>query len=312
MINKKISIVIPCYNEGKNIPDTYNELKGVLIGFVNDYELIFVDDGSTDNSREIIRKLSKRDSHVVGIFFSRNFGFSDTAYSAGTEYATGDAVVWVDADLQDPVKLIKDFIQKWQEGYDVVYGVRMKRNEPWLIKYGSKLFYRIFNRLSYVKMPVDAGDFSLLDRKVVNVLNQMPERDRFIRGLRAWVGFKQIGIPYTRNNRRSGLSSQNASRYFYAARKGIFTFSYKPLSFITYISVGLFILLIIAAIFYLILAIFFPAPRGFLTLLMIILFIGSIQFLILAILGEYIGRIFEEVKGRPKYVIEQIVGEEKR
>jgi len=311
MVNKKISVVIPCYNEEKNILNMHKRLTKVLKSAVADYELIFVDDYSTDNSRGMLRKLSKEDSHVVSIFFSRNFGYSDIAYSAGTEHATGDAVVWIDGDIQDPPELIKDFIEMWQEGYDVVYGIRKERKGNILLRIGAKGFYRLFNKLSYVRMPVDAGDFSLLDRKVVDVLNKMPERDRFIRGLRAWVGFRQTGIPYVRDERSAGTTTQGLTRYFYAARKGIFTFSYKPLSLITYIAVLSFVLLILAAIFYFVLALFYPAPPGFLTLLMIVLFIGSLQFLILAILGEYIGRIFEEVKGRPKYVIEEVVGGKK-
>ena len=311
-INKKISVVIPCYNEEKNIPETHRRLSEVCSGITENYELIFIDDGSKDRTRGLLRSLAREDRRVVGLCFSRNFGFSDLGYTAGSEYATGDAVVWIDGDLQDPPELIRDFAAKWQEGYDVVYGIRKKREEPWLIKYGSKFFYRIFNKLSRVKMPIDAGDFSLMDRKVIDILNKMPEHDRFIRGLRAWAGFRQTGIPYTRKDRKGGVSSQGMIRYFHAARKGIFSFSYSPLSFMTYFAVFSMIVLVVAAVAYGIAAIYYPAPRGFLTLLMVILFIGTIQFFGLAILGEYVGRIFEEVKGRPKYIIEEIIGGDKK
>lgn len=307
MLNKKISVVIPCYNEEKNIPEIHRRLTLVLADTVSEYEIIFVDDGSHDGSRVLLRALAEQDLHVKALFFARNFGFSDICYTAGSEYATGDAVVWIDGDIQDPPEMIKLFIEKWAEGYDVVYGIRHKRKGVPVLSIGAKFFYRIFNKLSSVKMPVDAGDFSLMDRRVVDVINKMPERDRFLRGLRAWAGFRQTGILYVRDERKGGVTTQGLIRYFHAARKGIFSFSLKPLSFITYISIFSFLLLIAAAVFYFFLAIYYPAPRGFLTLLMVILFIGSIQFLALAILGEYIGRIFEEVKGRPKYIIEEIV-----
>lgn len=307
MLNKKISVVIPCYNEEKNIPEMHRRLGAVLSSAVSDYEIIFVDDGSSDDSRALLRDIAREDSRVKSLFFSRNFGFSDICYTAGSEYATGDAVVWIDGDIQDPPEMIKLFIEKWAKGYDVVYGIRHKRKGVPVLSIGAKFFYRIFNKLSSVKMPVDAGDFSLMDRKVIDVINRMPERDRFLRGLRAWAGFKQTGILYVRDERKGGATTQGIIRYFHAARKGIFSFSLKPLSFITYISVFSFFLLIIAAVLYFFLAIYYPAPRGFRTLLMVILFIGSMQFLAFAILGEYIGRIFEEVKGRPKYIIEEIV-----
>jgi len=307
IVPKKISVVIPCYNEEKNIPEMYRRLTDVLHDCVANHELIFVDDGSKDGSHLLLKEMAQKDPRVKALFFSRNFGFSDICYTAGSEHATGDAVVWIDGDIQDPPEMIRAFVEKWREGYDVVYGVRHDRKGVPVLRVGAKWFYRIFNKLSSVKMPVDAGDFSLMDRKVIDVINRMPERDRFLRGLRAWAGFKQTGIPYTREERKAGVSTQGLIKYFHAARKGIFSFSLRPLSFITYLSLGLFLLLVATAFFYLVLAYFYPAPRGFLTILMAVLFIGSIQSLALAILGEYIGKIFEEVKGRPKYIIEKII-----
>lgn len=307
LTNKKISVVIACYNEEKNIRPMHERLAAVFKEITPNYEFIYVDNASVDNSSKEYETLINKDNKVAVILMSRNFGYSDFSFSAGSEYATGDAVVWIDGDIEDPPELIKDFVKKWLAGYDVVYGIRVKRKGRLILRFGSKFFYRLFNKLSYLKMPIDAGDFSLIDRKVIDVFNKMPERDRFVRGLRAWAGFKQIGIPYTREERKAGATTQGLSGYFYAARKGIFSFSYAPLSFITYIALFSFALMLATTIFYVALSIFRPAPPGFLTLLVAMLFIASIQFLSLAILGEYIGRIFEEVKGRPKYIIKEIL-----
>lgn len=308
MLNKKISVVVPCYNEAGNVEKLVLRLREILSRNARDYELIFVDNKSTDATRAILRHLAADNPHITALFFTRNFGHSQYGFTAGSEYATGDAVVWIDADLQDPPEVVEEFIKKWQEGYDVVYGVREKRRGGLLLRVAYKIFYRIYKKISYLDIPLDAGDFSLMDRKVIDVINAMPERDRYVRGLRTWAGFRAIGVPYTREERHEGKTSNNIRKNIWWAKKAIFSFSYTPLEFIFYLSLVVFITSIIAIAGYLIAYAINPGPRGFTTLLMIILFLGSSQLLALSIIAEYIGRIFEEVKGRPKYVIEEIVG----
>lgn len=307
LTHKKISVVIPCYNELENIPVMYERLTNTLGRVIPEWEIIYVDNASTDKSEEEYRKLCARDTNVSVILMSRNFGNSDTSYSAGTEYASGDAVVWLDGDIQDPPELLPEFIKKWLEGYEVVYGIRSKRKTGFLLGWSYKMFYKLFNRYSYIHMPLYAGDFCLIDRKVADVLHTFPERDRFMRGLRAWAGFRQTGIEYTREERQRGETTQSLGRYMYAAKKGIISFSYAPLTLISNIALVAMALSLIAIVIYPVLAIFYPAPPGFLTLLVAMLFMGSVQFFVLAILGEYLGRVFEEVKQRPQYIIREII-----
>lgn len=309
--DKKISVVVPCYNESENIPIMYERLTKVLADVTPSREIIFVDNASTDNSEDIYRRLCAQDRAVRAILMARNSGNSDMSYTAGTEYATGDAVIWIDGDIQDPPELIHEFVKKWLEGYDVVYGIRSKRKVGFLLGWAYDAFYKVFNRYSYVRMPLYAGDFCLIDRKVAEALKQFPERDRFMRGLRAWVGFRQTGIEYVRDERTRGVTTQSIGTYIYAAKKGIVSFSYAPLTLISNIALVAMVLSIIAIMVYPVLAIFYPAPRGFLTLLVVMLFMGSVQFFVLAILGEYLGRVFEEVKQRPKYIIREIINDRK-
>lgn len=309
---KKISVVIPCYNESGNIEKLYQRLQGVLKKTRYNYEFIFVDNRSTDESPLILRELAKRDPQVIILFFSRNFGTSQYGFTAGTDYATGDAVVWIEADLQDPPELIEDFIKKWEEGYQIVYGVRNQRRGSLFLQIAYKIFYRIFKRLSYLDIPLDAGDFSLIDQRVVEVIKAMPERDRYVRGLRAWVGFRSIGVSYIRDERYAGETSNSLMKNIWWAKKAILSFSYKPLEWISYIAGTVTIFSVLAIIVYIPLTFFVWAPRGFLTTLVIILFLGSIQLLSLSIIAEYLSKIFEEVKGRPKYVIEEIIDQNKK
>ena len=313
MINKKISVVIPCYNEEENILEMYKQLRVVLDKITDDYEIIYTDNNSIDNSGEIFKKLAAQDSRVSVIFFSRNFGSSDIGYTAGTEYATGDAVVWIDGDIQDPPELIEEFVKKWQEGYDIIYGIRSKREGSFLRKIGYKLFYRLFKTMSYIEIPLDVGDFCLMDRKVVNAFNLMEERDRIVRGLRAWVGFKNIGIKYTRVERKSGVASTNLLKYFSIAKKAIFSFSYVPLELISYLAFFIVILSILGIFIYFILYFVLPdTPKGIPTIIILVLFLGSIQLLCLSIIGEYLAKIFEETKKRPKYIIKEILNDHKK
>ncbi len=307
MNKKKISAIIACYKDGQAIPVMYQRLVTVLKKIGVDYEIIFVNDGSPDNTEEVIRKIVKKDSHVVGVNHSRNFS-SQMAFTSGMDIAEGDAVVLLDGDLQDPPETIEKLYQKWQEGYDVIYGIRVQREAPLWMQLAYKLFYRIFNKMSYVRMPLDAGDFSLIDRKVVEALKLFPERDRFLRGLRAWVGFKQVGIPYTRPERMFGKTTNNLLRNFHWATKGIFSFSYIPLQLMTVLSLLVFFLALGAIILQIILRLILPyTPPGISIVLIAVLFLGSVQLLGLSILGEYIGKIFEEVKQRPKYIVKSII-----
>jgi dolichol-phosphate mannosyltransferase len=284
----------------------YQRLTQMFKRLAIDYEIIFVNDGSPDDTETVLRNLVKKDGHVIGINHSRNFS-SQMAFTSGMNIATGDALVFMDGDLQDPPELIPDFYKKYQEGYDVVYGIRVKRDEVWYMQLLYKLFYRFFSKLSYLHMPVDAGDFSLIDRTVIDALKQFPERDRFIRGLRAWVGFKQIGVPYIRPKRMFGVSTNNFFKNFRWAIKGIFSFSYVPLEMITNLSLIVCIAAFLGIIWQIIDRIIDPGtPRGITTILVVVLFIGAIQLLALSILGEYLMKIFEEVKQRPPYIVKSI------
>lgn len=304
---KKLSAIIACYKDAQAIPSMHERLTNTLRRLRVNYEIIFVNDGSPDNTEEVLAKLVEKDHHVIGINHSRNFS-SQMAFASGMNLATGDAVVLLDGDLQDPPELIEKFYKQWQQGFDVVYGIRSQREAPRLMNVLYRLFYRIFHKLSYVQIPLDAGDFSLIDRRVVSVLKALPERDRFIRGLRAWVGFRQTGVPYVRPERRFGRTTNSFLRNFNWAIKGIFSFSYVPLRLITLISLLVFFLSLIAMVAQIILRILLPhTPSGVTTILVAVLFIGSIQLLGIAILGEYIGKIFEEVKQRPPYVVKSIL-----
>lgn len=306
-IKKKISAIIACYKDAQAIPIMHKRLTNTFRKIGIDYEIIFVNDGSPDNSEDVLRELVRKDSLVIGVNHSRNFG-SQMAFTSGMDIATGDAIVLLDGDLQDPPEKILDFYSKWMEGYNVVYGIRAKREASLLMAFFYKLFYRIFHKMSYIQIPLDAGDFSLIDRKVVNVLKQFPERDRFLRGLRAWVGFKQTGVPYIRHVRMFGKSTNNILSNFQWAIKGVFSFSYVPLQLMTLLSLLVFFIALIGMVVQVILRLLLPStPLGITTVLVAILFIGAIQMLGISILGEYIGKIFEEVKQRPKYIVKSII-----
>lgn len=304
---KKISAIIACYKDALAVPIMYERLTKVFKKIKVEYEIIFVNDGSPDDTEEVLKKLVEKDNHVIGINHSRNFN-SQMAFTSGMDISTGDAIVFLDGDLQDPPELIEKFYKKWLEGYDVVYGVRTKREAPLYMEVLYKLFYRIFHKISYIKIPLDAGDFSLIDRKVVEVLKTFTERDRFLRGLRAWVGFRQTGIPYVRPERMFGKTTNNFFRNVNWATKGIFSFSYVPLQIISLLSSIVFLISLLAIIYQLIVRlVFHNAPEGISTILIIVLFIGAIQLLGISVLGEYIGKIFEEVKQRPKYIVKSIL-----
>jgi polyisoprenyl-phosphate glycosyltransferase len=309
---KKISVVIPCYNESGTIQEMYNRLIAVFKKIGCGYEIVYADNASTDNSERLFRDLAEKDTNVSVIFMSRNFGSSSPSITAGLRYTSGDAAVLIDGDIQDPPELIESFVNKWQEGNQVVYGIRINREEGVFLRAAKHIFYWLFQKLSYVPIPRDAGDFCLMDRRVLDVINAMPEKDQFLRGLRAWAGFKQIGIPYKRTSRKAGKTSNSFKSHIYWARKAIFSFSYAPLEWISYLALLTTAFAFLGIVAYLALAVFYPAPRGFLSLVVIVLFLGAIQLLSLSIIGEYLGKIFEEIKGRPQYVIQEILNNHRK
>lgn len=301
--NPVLTVIAPVYNEAGGIQEFYRQISEVGEQSGLPWELILVDDGSTDGSTGIIRKLAKEDAHVRPVIFARNFGHQ-IAVTAGLDYSRGDAVVIIDADLQDPPKVILDLIAKWKEGYQVVYAVRKEREgETWFKKFTASLFYRIIFRITDVKIPLDTGDFRLLDRKVVQVMNQMREKHRFLRGMSSWVGFKQIGVDYHRAARFTGTTKYPFKKMLKLALNAVTSFSYFPLQLATmlgFISALLAIIAIpVVIILRLINANFF---LGQATTLIAVLFLGGVQLIFLGILGEYVGRIYDEAKGRPLYV----------
>lgn len=313
LTRKKISIIAVCYKDEGNIRELYRRVTKEIKKITPNYEIIYVNDASPDKSQEILEKLALKDKRLTVILHSRNFG-AQNAFTTGMKQAVGDVVVLMDGDLQDPPELIKDFVRKWLDGYDVVYGVRRKREESmgWLLEQMYHLFYVLFNKLSYIKVPTDVGDFSLMDRKVVEHINSLPEKDRFMRGLRAWVGFKQIGISYVRPERfsGSGVSTTSLFRGFWWARRAIFSFSYAPLEWVFYIAIFSVFISLLAAIFYVLTYFLQPgAPKGFLTILIAILFLGSVQLVVLSFISEYLRRIFEEVKSRPVSITQKIIND---
>lgn len=305
---KKLSIIVACYNEASNIKELHDRVTNVMKTLpAYDYELIFIDNASTDNSRIIFDHITKQDDKVHVLLMSRNFGSNQPSLLAGMQYAHGNCTVAIDGDLQDPPELIPALVKKWEEGYDVVYGIRKKRKGSILRRIGYTCFYRIFKWLSYLDIPLDAGDTCLIDRKVLEILNKLPEKDLYIRGLRTWAGFKQIGVEYVREDRSGGKSSNSFFANFSWVKKAIVNFSYKPLEFISRLAIIAVCATIIAAFVYLYLHFRYGAPQGFSTLLMVMFIFGSIQMLALAIIGEYLIRIFQEVKARPPYLISEVL-----
>lgn len=302
-----ISIVVAVYNEESVLNELYRRVNHVMDEIGEPWELVLVDDGSRDLSGEIIASLHKQDARVKGIILSRNFGFQIAA-SAGIDHAQGDAIVLIDADLQDPPEIISQMVDKWREGYDVVYGVREQREgETWFKQITAKIFYRLIRRITGIDIPADTGDFRIMDRHVVNILRNMPERNRFLRGMVPWIGFKQIGLPYKRDPRYSGESKFSSVRTMLPfALTGITSFSYFPLRLATYLGFTVGILNIIAIFVVIILRLVTPDPvlLGQATTLVFVLFLGCVQLISLGIIGEYLGRIYDETRNRPLYIVQ--------
>ena len=306
MTNPTFTIIAPIYNELENIPELYHRMREVMSSTGETWELILVDDGSRDGSTDVIRKLAETDDHVRPVIFARNFGHQ-IAVTAGLDYSRGDAVIIIDADLQDPPEVILDLIAKWREGYEVVYAVRKEREgETWFKKTTAALFYRIILKITDVKIPLDTGDFRLLDRKVVNIMCKMRERHRFLRGMASWVGFKQIGVEYKRAARFAGVTKYPFKKMLKLALNATTSFSYVPLQIATYFGFIAATLSIISIPIVIILRLVGTTQlTGQATTLIMVLFLGGVQLISLGIIGEYIGRIYDEVKGRPIYVVAQ-------
>lgn len=307
-----LSVVIPLYNEEPNIDFLFERLLSVLAPLKMTYEIVCINDGSKDNTLKCLVEHHHRNPAIKVVNLSRNFG-KEVALTAGIDYATGAAVVPIDADLQDPPELIAELVSKWREGYDVVYATRRTRQgESWLKRLTANAFYRTIGRMSHVPIPRDTGDFRLLNRRVVDALKQMPERTRFMKGLFAWVGFQQTSILYDRPERYKGVTKWNYWRLWNFAIDGITSFSFVPLKVWGYVGLILSLLSFLYATFLvirtLILGIDVP---GYTSLMVVVLFMGGIQLLTLGIIGEYLGRIYEEVKGRPLYLVRDCYGFDK-
>lgn len=300
------SIIAPNYNELDSLHELYRRVSEVMDSTGEPWELILIDDGSQDGSTDLIRQMAADDPRVRPVIFARNFGHQ-IAVTAGLDYSRGDAVTIIDSDLQDPPEVILEMIAKWHEGYEVVYAVRAEREgESWFKLWTASLFYRMIYRITDVKIPLDTGDFRLMDRKVVNVLNTMRERHRFLRGMSAWVGFKQVGVPYKRAARFAGATKYPFKKMFKLALNAITSFSYFPLQLATYLGFGASVLSIVMIPIVIILRSFTERELlGQASTLVAVLFFGGVQLMSLGILGEYLGRVYDEVRGRPLYVTSQ-------
>ncbi|QMW00197.1 glycosyltransferase family 2 protein [Spirosoma foliorum] len=313
MPNPQISIIAPLYNETESLPRLVARLNAVMENSPLTIEVVLIDDGSRDDTAVQMQQLALTDGRYQCIFLSRNYGHQ-IALSAGIARANAtEALFIIDGDLQDPPELLTDFYQKYQEGYDVVYAVRKKRKENWFKRSAYALFYRFMRSISYVDMPLDSGDFSLISRRVADVLNQMPEESRFIRGMRSWIGFKQIGFEYERDARQAGESKYSFKMLQRLAYNGIFNFSEYPVKIIT--RVGMFTLGI--AGLYLIQTlikrfVYHDVPQGFTALLFFIILFSGIQLIALGLIGEYVLRIFFQAKGRPLYVVREVIRHQQR
>jgi polyisoprenyl-phosphate glycosyltransferase len=313
-MNPIFSIVAPVYNEENVLPEFHRRLCQVMDQLGEPWELVLVNDGSHDRSAEVIAGLHQQDERVRGLSLSRNFGFQ-IAVTAGLDYSRGDAVILTDADLQDPPEVILEMIGKWREGYDVVYGVRTEREgETWFKRFTATLFYRLIHRITSIYIPRDTGDFRLMDRRVVDAIRRMPERNRFLRGMVSWVGFKQVPIYYRRHPRFAGATKFSVSKMTRFAVDAITSFSYFPLQLATYLGFTIAALSAVMIVLVIVLRLFSPAEPllGQASTLVAVLFLGGVQLISLGIIGEYLGRIYDEVKGRPIYLVDKKWGEDKQ
>jgi dolichol-phosphate mannosyltransferase len=304
-----LSVVAPCFNEEGVLHELYRRISQVLDDSVETWELVLVNDGSRDRTPEIMRELHAKDERVKVVDFARNFGHQ-IAVTAGMDYAQGDAVVLIDADLQDPPELILEMLAKWREGYEVVYAIRAERKgETWFKEFTAKMFYRIIYKITDIDIPMDTGDFRLMDRKVVNALKTMHEKHRFMRGMSVWVGFRQTGVKYVRAERYAGETKYPLKKMLKFAMDGITSFSYFPLQVATYFGFAAALLAVLGILVTIVLRLSGShAFFGQATTLVSVLFLGGVQLICLGIIGEYLGRIYDEVKGRPLYIVREALG----
>lgn len=304
------SFIVPIFNEEATLSELYRRLSAVMDGMDGAVEVVLVNDGSHDRSLELMRDLHERDHRICYISFTRNFGHQ-IAVTAGLNFVRGQAIVVLDADLQDPPELIPTLADKWRRGYDVVYAQRVQRHqEGWFKRLTAYVFYRLLRQLADVDIPTDTGDFCLMDRRVVDALNAMPERNRYIRGLRSWLGFRQIAIPFERDSRFAGEVKYTFRKSLALAIDGLVSFSKVPLRISTYVGLFAAVIAIVMAILVLYWRFFSPVSplTGFATIAIAIFFLGAVQLFSIGILGEYIGRIYEEVKNRPAYILGEVSG----
>jgi glycosyltransferase involved in cell wall biosynthesis len=303
-----ISVIVPIYNEEGNVKKFFTELQQSLRQMTDQFEIIAIDDGSRDKTREIIRQLPN-DYQVKLLGFSRNFG-KETALTAGLENCSGDVAILMDADFQHPLEVLPEFIMQWEAGYEMVYGVRQDRKSESVIKRNfAKLFYWLMERITHIDIPPNAGDFRLLDRKVIDAINSFQERIRFMKGMYAWVGFKKIAVPFDVKERAAGKSSWGFARLMQLAITGIISFSDIPLRVWSFVGFAVSSVALVYAVYFLMYTLFYGADLpGFPSIIVAVMFLGGIQLMSIGILGEYIARIFTEVKHRPKYLLEEKLG----
>lgn len=306
----KYSLILPVYNEEENIKNLHSRISQVMEKLGNNYELIFINDGSSDSTPHLLTQLHTENKQVKIINFSRNFGHQ-TAVTAGLNYTQGEIIAVLDADLQDPPEVLPNFFEKIQEGYDVVYAIRKNRKEKQSMKFMYSFFYRLLKIVANIDIPLDSGDFCVMRRNVVDAINSLPERNRFVRGLRSWVGFKQIGLAYERDMRRGGKSKYSMSKLMKLAFDGIFSFSYVPLQTMFYVGLASLIVSFIGSVIAVYMRFFTTAYKqvpGFATTIILIMFVGGVQLFSLGIMGEYMRRVYDEVKQRKPYIIESLMG----
>lgn len=304
----ELCLVIPCYNEEAVLPRLVAQLADFVRATPHPVRVLLVDDGSRDRTFALIEEACRANPAFGGLRFSRNFGHQ-TAVSAGLRFARGDVIGVLDADLQDPLAVVSQMLARWREGYDVVYGVRQNRKEGALLRGAYALYYRLLKSIANIDLPLDAGDFSLMDRRVVELINAMPEHNRFVRGLRGWVGFRQIGLPYDRAARAAGETKYSWRRLFKLAFDGIVSFSSAPLKVAIWLGIATSILGFLLIVWALVSTLFLSrTPPGWASLAVLVLFFSGIQLLMLGIIGEYVGRVFEEVKNRPLFIVDRQSG----
>ena len=304
-----LSVAIPIHNEESVLPELLHRLGNVLDGLPGGpHEMVFVDDGSTDRTYEMLEAAAVQDPRIVVLSLSRNFGHQ-AAITAALDHASGEAVIMMDGDLQDVPEVIPQFVEKYEQGFDVVYARRVRRKEPWLLQLAYYLFYRMIMSLSDVRVPLDSGDFALISRRIVDELRRMQEHHRYLRGMRTWVGFKQTGIDVERAERHSGSSKYNLMRLLRLAFDGIFAFSIVPIRAAALF--GAFVMMLSALyVLYSIYAklVLRESPQGFTALIVAVTFLSGVVLFFLGVIGEYVGRVYEEIKGRPHYIVARKVG----